>query len=181
MINLIPPKEKRDQALEVIYQRLFSLLLFAFFAFCIFLFIISGLRLFISEKAQEVEGLVSLKQIELDNSNFQAFQTTVKETNQYIAQVRSFWQGQIFISHVLEKIALLKPNSIYFNTLSLNAIHPSSQVAISGFSQTRGALFYFKQNLESELSFDGVYFAPTSWVKPTDIDFSLNFVVPQPK
>lgn len=178
MINLIPQKEKKELELELIFQKLFSLLLFTFFGFCFLILILAALRVLIINQTGAVEDLVRAKQTELSASDFQEFQETIKETNQYIAQVRNFWQSQFLIAPLLENLSFLKPNSIYFNNLSFTKTYPTNQVSISGFAQTRGALFYFKQNLETESSFDGVYFTPTSWVKPTDVDFSLSFILP---
>jgi hypothetical protein len=49
------------------------------------------------------------------------------------------------------------------------------QIHISGWAKSRQELFYFKKALEAEREFKEVYFSPDSWVKPTDIKFSLNF------
>lgn len=54
-------------------------------------------------------------------------------------------------------------------------IQTIGQIQLSGWAKSRQELFNFKKALEDEKNFKEVYFSPDSWVKPTDINFSLNF------
>ncbi len=85
------------------------------------------------------------------------------------------------LSEILEKISKILAPGIYLTNLSLNK--PSDlqgnrvEVTISGFSETRENLSLFKKNLEEEKDFKDVYFYPSSWIKPTDIDFYLTLKI----
>ena len=50
-----------------------------------------------------------------------------------------------------------------------------ADVHISGWINNRDNLFEFKNRLEGVKEFKDIYFLPSSWVKPTNVSFSLEF------
>ena len=82
----------------------------------------------------------------------------------------------------LEEISKIIPSEISLTNLSIFSEKKKNEgqtikVSLSGFAPTRKSLFYFRKKLKEAEFFKNVSFPPSNWIKPTDIDFSINFEV----
>lgn len=173
-INLLSDIEKKELFLETTKKKILLVLFFILLSTILFLAILMLMNKYVDEKKADLARQISEKQEELKKVQLQNFSDTILETNKGLTQIRSFWQKQVKITPAIEKLAKIVPQSIYFFQFSFNKDKIGPKLDVSGEAQTRGALFYFKQNLEQEPVFSEVSFAPSSWVKPTEVAFSFS-------
>lgn len=166
--------------MEKIEQKVFLILVFVSFAFLILIFILFWLKFYVDSQARAEDALLQQKEKEFAGSHFQEYKQIIVEINQALSRVKNFWNQQFFITPIFEELILLTPESIQFETFSLKKEETTAAVNVSGKSATRGALFYFKENLEQAESFAEVIFLPSSWMMPVNAEFSAAFkFIPQ--
>lgn len=173
-INLLSDIGKKELSLEATKKKILVVLFFALLSAILFLTILMLINKYIDGKKLNIERKISQKQEDLKKVQLQNLSDTILETNKGLTQIRNFWQKQVKMTPAIEKLSKIVPQSIYFSHLAFSQDKIGPKIDISGEAQTRGALFYFKQNLELEPSFSEVSFAPSSWVKPTEVAFGFN-------
>lgn len=175
MINLLPPKQKE----EIVFkekQKIILVLEILFLVFIIsFSLILLSIKFFLSGNL-EAEKLI-LKTKEKEFLLQKNLEDEIKNYNLILSNLNLFYQNQVKITPVLEKIAGLLPSETYLTNLNLSLKDKIVEISISGFSPNREVLFSLKENLEKEKSFKEVYFPPENWIKPTDINFIINFKI----
>ncbi len=186
MINLLPEKEKRALSIEQTWRKVLLCLVFSLVFLAFLILILFCLRTYIYSEANSLKDIVLEKEAELGASEFQGFKKTIEGANQNFSKTKKFWQDQIFITPVFEKLSALIPETIYFTSFSFKKIFQEkkidgrkeeeifAEIYISGWAQNRESLFLFKNNLEREESFQEVNFSLESWVQSTNINFSLS-------
>jgi len=179
MINILPAKEKKEIEMEVTGRKIFICLIFVLVSLIFFIFILSSLKIYVAHQREALESTLLAKEVELRSPEFQNFKKIITAANQDLSKIQKLWQNQILITPFFEEISSLTPSTIYFTNFSSRKIQMEekilAEIHISGFAKNRESLFYFKQNLENEKDFKDIFFLPSSWVQPTDIDFSLSF------
>ena len=182
MINLLPPQNKTELDLEEKWKLvMLSGLFFIMFLVCLSLILIS-INLYISGEVMSQKILLEQREKEFRIPQVQALQKNLAAFNETIFQLDLFYQNQFNISDVLKKVSATLPEGIYLKNLSCLPQVPAKDgwktgCSLSGFSPTREILLDFKANLEKEESFKEIAFPPASWVKQTDINFSVAFKV----
>lgn len=178
-INLLPEKEKKELQIEETARKLFLVFLFLFIFLLVLIFILFSLKIYILSQVKIAQDILQSKEEFLSSSRFQNFKKIIEKTNQDFSKIKNFYAEQTFLSPILEKLSNLIPQTIYFTNLSFRKIFQETEflaeIHISGYAKTRQDLFFFKKDLETEKEFKDVYFSPSSWVTPTDIEFSLSF------
>jgi len=188
MINLLPEKEKRELQIEEIGRKLSLIFLFILIFLLVLIFIVLALKIYILSQAKYSQGILENKEETFRSSQFLNFKQTIKETNQNLSKIKNFYDREIPITSILEKLSTLAPSTIYFTNLSFRKIFQEvedektgkkeleilAEIHLSGYAKNREDLFFFKKDLEAEEKFEDVYFSPSSWVIPTDIEFSLS-------
>lgn len=180
MINLLPPIEKEFLKQEET-KRLLAILGVVFLAFLICLvLILLFIGIYISSQAELKEIETLAKEKEFKQSESQVFQEKIILANSTFSQLSSFYQKNPNFSQIIEEISKTLPEGVYLTNLSFvfdlstETKNPGIQVSLSGFSPTREILFEFKKNLEKNPGFKEVYFPPTNWIKPLNVDFNLS-------
>ncbi len=190
MINLLPPKEKKELFLKKVNRVVIiwgTVILASLLCLILALF---SIKIYISGKVESQKIILEQSKKEYDISDIKNLQGVIKEHNEKILNLKNFYRKSIYLTEILEKISKIPFPGIYLTSLSLNKPSESLKdsdnkeiqdnrikVTISGFSNTRENLSLFKKNLEEEKSFKDVYFYPSSWIKPINIDFSLTLRV----
>jgi len=173
MINLLPPQYKAELKEEENWKLTLILsILFLIFLICSALILFS-IKISISGQAEAQKILLLQEEKKFEESQIQNLEEKITISNQALLKLNSFYQSQTNLTEILEKISETLPISVYLTTLNFNP----AQISLSGFSPTREILLEFKKNLEQEELFEEIYFPPSNWVKPTDIDFSVNFKI----
>jgi len=178
MINLLPPREK-----DVLKREEKRRLAFVWGVFVLFFLTTLSLVLFSVNTylAGEVAGFQILVDYEQQKSLTMETQDIKKEigvVNQKFAELNTFYKGQPRTTALFRKISEIIPEGIYLNSLSLNPSKDGNnrfQVSLIGHSDTRETLLGLKKSLDEGSDFQGVYFPPSNWVKPVDINFSASF------
>ena len=175
MINLLPLQQK-EELLEEEKHNLVLILGILFLIFLISLILILfSIKIFISGEVEIQNILLSAEEKRFKESQIQNLEEKINISNQTLSKLDLFYQNQLNLTETLEKISGTLPLGTYLTTLNLNL----AQISLSGFSPTREILLEFKKNLEKEKIFGEIYFSPSNWVEPTDINFSVNFKITQ--
>lgn len=173
-INLLPPKAKTELFEEEI-KRLITILggLIVFFLISLTLILLST-EIYISAQVSSKQTQLDMQEGQLRVPEIQDLKEKITKANQNLSKLDSFYEGQIKLGEIFEKISeILLPN-MYLVTFSYQK--EDLQVSLSGYAPNRENLLEFKKNLEKE--FPNPYFPPQNWIKSIDIDFQVNFKIP---
>lgn len=173
MINLLPPKQKE----ELLAQEQFKIVLILGTVIISFLFslglILFSIKTLIWTDLQIQRIFIEQKEKELKNPRIQGLEEKIKEYNLTLLKLNNFYQSQKNLIAILGKIPRILPDKTYLTTLNFNP--DNLQISLSGFSPSREILLELKKNLEGAEDFKEIYFPPTNWVEPTDINFTVTF------
>jgi Tfp pilus assembly protein PilN len=175
MINLLPPQQKEELLQEEKFKLVLILgILFLIFLICLILILFS-IKIYISGEVETQKILLSQEEERFKGTQTQNLEEKIISSNQILSKLSSFYSRQISLTEVLEKISQGLPSGAYLTIFNFNS--ENNQVSLSGFSSSREILLEFKKNLEKEENFQEIYCPPSNWVKPTDIDFVVNFKI----
>ncbi|MBZ9572049.1 PilN domain-containing protein [Patescibacteria group bacterium] len=175
MINLLPPKEKTDLIQEENWKLVLILGILVLISLFCLASILFAIKINISGKVEFQKTLVDREEKKFKTFEIEALREKITSANQDLSKLNSFYQSQTNLTEILEKISGVFPEGMYLNSLSYQK--ETSQISLSGFAQNRETLFDFKKNLEKEKRVSEIYFPPQNWVKPTEIDFQVNFKI----
>lgn len=177
MINLLPPKEKKEFALEIkknLFITLWGMVLISLLCFILVLF---SLKLYILGEVNS-NGII-LEQVEKrhQTEDFLAFKKTVQGYNAKLSQAQSFLLKEIYFGGVFNAILeIQRPYGLHFTGLSINRGDDGKiKVIILGFSSNRENILYFSENIKKSNKVSNVYFSPDSWIKAANSNFSVSF------
>ncbi len=182
MINLLPPKEKEEILQEKNWKLLMILGMLLLFFLISLLLILFSIKIFVTGEVEVQKILFAEREKEFKNTQMQNLQNNLTAFNKKLSQLDSFYQNQSNFSEILEEISKTLPPGVYLNNSSIisqGGKNEGSKCSISGFSPSRQILLVLKDNLEKEKNFQEVYFPPSDWVKPADINFTISFKVKQ--
>jgi len=172
MINFLPPKEKKVLLEEKCYKLIFILNLLLLSFLISLSLILFSIKIYIQGDIQFQNILIDSEKEEF--SQFKDFKKKIISLNQEFLNLNSFYQNQIYLTTLLEKISVILPSEMYLTNFSYQK--ENSKINLRGFSPTREILLEFKNNLKKEKEFEEVYFPPSNWVKAKDINFSATFI-----
>jgi len=175
MINLLPPQQKRELLREEKWKLILTLgiiflLFFLFLSLALFF-----IKIYILGELENWKTILEIEEKKFKVSEIQDFQKKITLINRNLSGLDSFYQGQADLTKILEKISQILPPGVYLSSLSWQK--GTAQLGISGFASLRENLFELKKNLEKEKDFEEIYFPPSNWVKPKDIDFYVVFKI----
>ncbi|MDD5738731.1 MAG: hypothetical protein PHY72_02275 [Candidatus Pacebacteria bacterium] len=187
--NLLPPAQKEEIKNESLRKKISLILVFLGVNLCILMGVIFGFRFYVSVKNIAIDEKIAISEQQMKEPQFEVLKKQIDAANQNLYKISSTKNEQVSCVDVLEKISSLVPGNIYLQYFSFKnnfkdiedektkQIKRSffADVKIGGVAQTREILFLFKKSLDQEQSFQDVYFAPSSWVKPTNADFTVDF------
>lgn len=192
MINLLPSQHKKELKQEKSWKIVLILsILFLIFLICLTL-VLFFIKTFFSNQLIIQRSLFSQEEKRFQELQIQNLEERIIVTNQIFSKLGSFYRGQTNFTRILEKISQTLPPGIYLTNLSIipfleekeekskeKILKQGLNISLSGFAPTREDLLKFKKNLEKEELFKEIHFPPLSWVKPTDINFSITFKIIQ--
>lgn len=175
MINFLPQEQKQVLLLEEKFKvvLILGIIVLAFLVSFIFILVSIGISLSAEMEIQKIN--FEQKEKELADPAFQEIENKIISANTAFSELDSFYRGQKNPAAVFEKIFNVLPPGLRLNNLSFNLA--SSQIFLAGFSPNTEILLEFKENLEKENYFSGIYFPPAIWLETVDINFSLNFKI----
>jgi Tfp pilus assembly protein PilN len=179
MINLLPPEQKEENLFR---ERLNLILILGtlFLSFLISLsLILFSIKISIWGNLKVQELFIEAKEKEISLS--QDLEEKIKNSNQSLSNLDYFYQNQLEITEILEKIAEILPPEAYLTSFNLNPLTQKEegrvQISLSGFCPKREILLSFRESLEKEEGFSKIYFPPENWVSPSNINFSTAFIL----
>lgn len=173
MINLLPPQQKKEIEKEEKFKLVFilGLLILVFFLFVAL--ILFSIQIYLSGRLLSQNIIFEAAQKRFEIPEIQDFQREIIALNQNIQKLDSFYQNQIELTKILERISQIVPPGVYLTNFSWQK--ETSEIKILGFAPSREDLFKLKENLEGTDYFFSINFPPANWLKPKDIDFQVIF------
>ncbi len=177
MINLLPLEEKKEvfakkkTKLILIFE--FGVLLF--FVSCLFIFF--AIKIYLVGETGPERLAIAQKEKEVDVAQITAFQKEIEAVNSKLQDVEGFYNNQLSITGVLEKVYNNLPQGGYLTSVSFFKSSKKIEMSINGFSPTREKLLEFKNNLEAERGLKKVNFPPSNWAQAENASFSLSFEI----
>ncbi len=175
MINLLPPRYKQELKQEENFKIILILGVFFLFSLVSLVLILFSIKIYIQSQLEYLKIMVELEEKIFQKTEIQYLQKEITFANQNLSELKTFYQHQINLTNILEKISQILPPGMYLTTFFWEK--SSFQIFLTGFSPSREILFEFKKNLEQERYFTEINFPPANWLKPSDIDFQVNFKV----
>jgi Tfp pilus assembly protein PilN len=187
--NLLPSNQKEEIKSEVLQKKISLILFFLGANICFLTAIILSFLFYISKENTQVDKKIITIENQIAEPQFDVLKKQINTANQNLNKISNTKKEQVSSVDVLEKISSLVPSEIYLKSFTFQNTFKGTEdketkemigtffakITISGVSQNRETLFLFKKSLDQEKSFQNVYFDPSSWVKPTNAEFSLDF------
>jgi len=174
MINLLPSQQKEELLEEkrLKLALILGIVILSFFV-CLFLFLFA-IKISISSKLQIQKITIDQKEKDLKTLQNQKLEEEIKNYNNVLSQLESFYKEKIDLTDILEKISAVLPEETYLKSLSFNSLN--SQISLAGFFPNREKLLEFQENLNKTGYFEDINIPASSWVEPanTSIIFKLN-------
>ena len=177
MINLLPPQNKEELLQEENWKIVMILGINILVILVCFSLILYAINIFVSGEINSQKIIYEQKEEEFKTLPMQTLQQNLITFNEILSRLDFFYQNRFDATEILEEISGTIFPEIYLTNLSINQKEKTTEYVLAGFSPTREVLLKFKENLEKKENFEEVYFPPASWVKPTDINFTVNFNV----
>lgn len=186
MINLLSPQEKIILEQEE-RSRLTSVLLIIFCLSLIsFVLIMLSIKFYIFGESEAQQIILNERQIE--RNRLESVAREINSQNIYLSQLKSFYQENFSRSDILDEISQALPSDTYLTSLNVFSVLETKSgkeakqekylsVSLVGFSPTRDTVLKIKDNLEKQEKFKEIYFPPSNWIKPDDVEFSVSFKV----
>lgn len=183
MINLLPSQYK-NEILQEERWKIFLILSTVLIFFLIAIFFILLIINIIVLSNLEIKKIYFEQEMEVPEKLYsEDLKNKLSDFNQIISGVEGFYQNQFVLADAIEKISrLLIASDIYladFNFVALSGRDENfaGQIYLAGFAPKRDSLLEFRKNLENVDHFQEINFPSSNWVKPANINFTVNFKV----
>jgi Tfp pilus assembly protein PilN len=174
MTNLLPPEIKK----ELFFEEIQKLVLICCILICIFLIslalILFGIKTYLAMRLNFYQNSVSTKEQQLKIQEVREFKAKIESANENLEKLNSFYQEQIELTVIFEKISKFLSPSMYLTNLAYQK--ETKEIQLSGFAPQSKDLLEFQKKLEKE--FPDSYFPLQNWIKTTDINFQASFKIP---
>lgn len=174
MINLLPSQQKEELLEEkrLKLALILGIVILSFFV-CLSLFLFA-IKISISSKLQIQKITIDQKEKDFKTLQNQKLEEEIKNYNNILSQLESFYKERIDLTDIFEKISAVLPLETYLESLSFNSLN--GQISLTGFSPNREKLLEFQENLNKTGYFKDINIPASSWVDPAkaSIIFKLN-------
>jgi len=173
MINILPPSEKRNILVKEDEKIVLILGILIFvFLLCLSLVLFS-IMIYVRGEAEMEKIILDQEKKEFEGSEVKGFSEKIKTANKKLSDLQDFYLNQARTVEIIEKISSIIPEGVYLGGISYNK--NNYRINLSGFAKTQESLYRFRQNLESQEKFDGIYFPPSTWIESENITFNVSF------
>lgn len=180
MINLLPKIQKEELEREEKIKIIFILGIVFFSVLLSFNLALFTLKIISSNKLEVQDIVFQQRERELEIYKIKDREKEIKKYNSLFSNLLDFYQNQIDVTEILEKIAEKIPENAYLKTIKFKPLTDKDFIAeifLTGFSPDRETLIKIKENVENEKSFAELNFPVSNWASQQNIDFSLSFKV----
>ena len=172
MLNLLPPKQKKELKLDLLNQIIvafgMAVILVIFVLALIFVIALVFLNINLAQTEKELDSWRAKPEIK----ELESLEKKVSEVNRELDFLEEYQKERMEFSLILENLAQDVPSGIRFNNLS---IEKSKKVTIRGHALTRDILLIFKNTLENASYVSNFEFPLSNLIKSEDVDFNLSF------
>ena len=173
MINILPPSEKRNILVNEKEKIVLILgILVSIFLLCSALVLFS-IMIYIEGEAKAEKIILDQEKREFEGSEARGFSEKIKTANKKFSDLEDFYLNQARAVEIIEKISSTLPEGVYLDSIFYNK--NNYRINLSGLAKTQESLYQFRQNLESQEKFDGIYFPPSTWIESENITFNVGF------
>lgn len=173
MLNLLPPKQKRELRLDLLNQAIAVFGIAAILVVLILTLVLVIALFYLNINLAQLEKELISWQAKSEIEELKNLEEKIKEVNQNIAFLEEYQEERVEFSLMLEILAQGVPSGIRFNNMSLEK---SGKAIIRGHASTRDILLTFKNNLERAPYVSDFDFPLSNLTKSEDIDFYINFI-----
>jgi len=187
MINLLPPQEKELLREEEKFRLVLILGIVFLLFFVSLVLILFSVKNYIAGQVEYHKVLGELEKKEAKSFDTKNLEKEITDANQNLSKLQVFYKNKLEWSNIIEKIAQFLPEEMYLTNISIIQVVKKKkdkkekikelQISLNGFAPTRQLLYQFKKSLESEETFQEVYFPPSNWVNSQDIDFQVTLTL----
>lgn len=170
MINLLPLEEKKVILAEKTKKLILILALVVLFALICLIIILAFLKIYLLIQIDFQEVNLELTKKQAEGSELQIIREKIKDSNTKFERADNFYEQKFSLEEALRKLIQTIPEGIHLTDLSYSK--ESLQILLAGFSPSRDLLVQFKKNLEEREDFQEIYFPPSTWIEPVNIDFA---------
>lgn len=124
---------------------------------------------------EELEDNIAREQSKNEIQTIEGLEGSIKNLNQRLILLDSFYTKQSRFSNTLEKIMEDMPSGIQLHNLSIST--DLKKVTLTGYAPTREKVLEIKDNLEKSPEWTDVYAPLSNFVEPRDIDFHFSFII----
>ena len=137
-----------------------------------------SVKFYALQKVNDEKNALQNTKKQYETQEFLSLLDSVKKYNENFRTINDFYKGRIYLSDILEyAIGIEKPEGIKFESISLIYADNKIKGTIQGESAKRNDLISFKNNLLYQKKIQNLYLPPGDLLKPSDIDFSMNFEI----
>lgn len=173
MINLLPPRQKKLLVLERKKRLIVILGIVGLVFFVSLILVLLSVEFYVAGQIEAQKIILEQKQKEFQSSEIKTFREEIRLANQSFLKLRSFYQEQVSLVEILEKINQTLPLRAYLNSFS----YDNTKINLKGYAPTRSILLEFRENLVNEKEFKNIEFPGEPWIKSVDIEFSATFQI----
>jgi Tfp pilus assembly protein PilN len=180
MINLLPPEEKEKLVWEK-KKRITAVFWFLvlFSVFCLIL-LLSLAKIYLQGQLKSAQEILTVSSQGAEYVRIKGIRRRIESAGSDLRKLNSFYADKIYFSDILENVSKILPQEVFLTGLSINSLagkkeKKKTEISLSGFASTREVLFDFNEELKKDSYFSGVYFSPSNWIKPRDINFFITF------
>ncbi len=180
MINLLPPKYKSNLKQEENWKVIMILGILFLSILISFSLILYAMNIFLDGEINFQKIIYEQKERELENPKMRSLQENLTAFNRTFSRLDAFYQGRLRMAAILESISTVIPPEISLTNLVFKPDPEDKkniECLLAGFSPYRETLLSFRDQLEKSDHFSHINFPAASWVKPTDINFTVNFTI----
>lgn len=170
MINLLPPRHKKEILLEESRRLTIALIFVALLSLFCLIIILGFLKIYLLTQIDFQRSILKSAEKNINNPEAQIIIEKIKNSNEKLSKVNNFYEQKHDLEEVLEKLSQTIPENIYLTNLSYSK--NSSQIILAGFSPSKDLLAQFRKNLKEKEGFYKIYFPVSSWNEFLNINFS---------
>lgn len=173
MINLLPPKQKR----QIRASRANSILIRYTIVSLLVIGVLLAEILYVNISLDNIESAAK-KQIEDNNQKIEDFEATnnaIKDFQNNLSVAKKILDNQINYSGVLLKVGAIIPEETVLTSLSLDQSVAGKEVSIKGSAVSYEKAIELRNSLENSPLFTSVRFSSISRNKPTETSDADNY------
>jgi len=181
MINLLPPQEKKALTAQRNMKLLIVLASIFLISLVCFALMLLSLYFYLLMQTTYQKSIFDEAKAQYETADALSVTSQISQYNTKLTSVAHFYQQQVYFSDALKTISKIpRPANVVLTSIVLDTpVAGNIKATMLGTANTRESLLQFKDALGTVTNISNVYFPPDNWTKPTDVSFSVSFIIKQ--